>query len=70
MTTAGVEPATFRFVPQHLNQCATVVLINTLTGEANLAKTILDTHGFHVELMVEKGQTFYSRIYVCIYIYM
>ena len=25
MTPAGIEPATFRFVAQHLNHCATVV---------------------------------------------
>ena len=25
MTTSGIEPATFRFVPQHLNDCATAV---------------------------------------------
>ena len=26
MTPAGIEPATFRFVAQHLNHCATAVL--------------------------------------------
>jgi len=25
MTPAGIEPATFQFVAQHLNQCATAV---------------------------------------------
>ena len=25
MTQAGIEPATFRFVAQHLNRCATAV---------------------------------------------
>jgi len=27
MTPAGIEPATFRFVTQHLNHCATAVPI-------------------------------------------
>jgi len=26
LTPAGIEPATFRFVAQHLNHCATAVL--------------------------------------------
>ena len=28
MTPAGIEPATFRFVAQHLNHCATAVPTN------------------------------------------
>ena len=28
MTPSGIEPATFRFVAQHLNHCATAVPIN------------------------------------------
>ena len=34
MTTAGIEPAAFRFVAQHLNHCATAVplKINPVTG--------------------------------------
>jgi len=27
MTPAGIEPATFRFVAQHLNHCATAVIL-------------------------------------------
>jgi len=27
MTLSGIEPATFRFVAQHLNHCATAVLV-------------------------------------------
>jgi len=29
MTQSGIEPATFRFVAQYLNHCATAVPINT-----------------------------------------
>jgi hypothetical protein len=29
MTPSGIQPATFQFVAQHLNHCATVVLYNT-----------------------------------------
>jgi len=32
LTPAGIEPATFRFVAQHLNNCATAVP-QTITGE-------------------------------------
>ena len=35
MTPAGIEPATFRFVAQHLNHCATAVEL--LVQWANIA---------------------------------
>ena len=38
MTPSGIEPATFRFVAQHLNHCATAVpyiCINTLHKGGN-----------------------------------
>ena len=31
MTPAGIEPATFRFVAQHLNHCATAVPVYSCT---------------------------------------
>ena len=31
LTPAGIEPATFRFVAQHLNYCATAVPLTTTT---------------------------------------
>ena len=31
LTPAGIEPATFRFVAQHLNHCATAVPIDSRT---------------------------------------
>jgi len=30
LTPAGIEPATFRFVAQHLNHCATAVPLDKL----------------------------------------
>ena len=32
MTPSGIEPVTFQFVAQHLNHCATMVLIFTYYG--------------------------------------
>ena len=37
LTPAGIEPATFRFVAQHLNHCATAVPLRNCT---NLKKKI------------------------------
>jgi len=34
MTPSGIEPATFRFVAQHLNHCATAVYIYIYKGKA------------------------------------
>jgi len=34
MTPAGIEPATFRFVEQHLNHCATAVSIANAKGKS------------------------------------
>jgi hypothetical protein len=36
MTPSGIEPATFRFVAQQLNHCATAVLIHELKEYLNL----------------------------------
>ena len=35
MTLAGIEPATFRFVAQHLNHCATAVPPKAHNGDDN-----------------------------------
>jgi len=38
LTPAGIEPATFRFVAQHPNHCATAVPEARAAGENNLDK--------------------------------
>jgi len=38
MTPADIEPATFQFVAQHLNHCATAVPTTTYTMTKNEAK--------------------------------
>ena len=35
LTPAGIEPATFRFVAQHFNHCATAVPPNILSVNTN-----------------------------------
>ena len=37
LTPAGIEPATFRFVAQHLNHCATAVpiIVNNINNNNN-----------------------------------
>ena len=40
-TPAGIEPATFRFVTQHLNHCATAVHNSSLLGPKILLSTVI-----------------------------
>ena len=42
MTLAGIEPATFRFVAQHLNHCATPVPDGSVIGT-----NMTYSHKFH-----------------------
>ena len=45
MTLPGIEPATFRFVAQHLNHCATAVpLLTVVLGEIQLCSTACVIH--------------------------
>jgi hypothetical protein len=41
MTPAGIESATFRFVAQHLNHCATAVPPETWVLEENMANELM-----------------------------
>jgi hypothetical protein len=40
MTPSGIEPATFRFVMQYLNHCATVVFCMKVSHEMFSAKVL------------------------------
>jgi len=44
LTPAGIELVTFRFVAQHLNHCATAVILNTYSKKDNsvLSYRVLD----------------------------
>ena len=43
MTPSGIEPATFRFVAQHLNHCATAAPDHKLSQTEIMAGTSLPT---------------------------
>ena len=50
MTPSGIEPATFGFVAQHLNHCATAVpqsLFNALVNYVQLLRCESDKHCSH-----------------------
>ena len=53
LTSAGIEPATFRFVSQHLNHCATAVL----PEELNLQETLVGVTSEMSEILT--GQFFF-----------
>ena len=42
LTSAGIEPETFRFVPQHLNHCATAVPYHIIYKNEMKEKMIID----------------------------
>jgi len=51
MTPAGIEPATFRFVAQHLNHWATVVPEGS---EMGLEITTVGLYGFTAHQLLDK----------------
>ena len=78
MTPAEIEPATFRFVAQHLNHCATAVLrVVEVTCVANTGGKLCSVLFVceKVNLISEKSNsclhliTSYEDIYIYIYIY-
>ena len=67
MTPSGIEPATFRFVTQHLNHCATAVLL--LFDCFNLT-IVSSTYFEHPILHLQKTcmwsfMAFLSRFHIC-----
>ena len=55
MTPAGIEPATFRFVAQHLNHCATAVIVARILRRM-IKKKIKDVMGeIHFGFRRENG---------------
>ena len=43
LTLVGIEPATFRFVEQHLNHCATAVPAKSSTSQYSVESTVTST---------------------------
>ena len=60
MTPAGIEPATFRFVAQHLNHCATVVPRYFSTGTNLPLNCLEDAPALHM-LMNEFGMLIHTN---------
>ena len=57
MTLAGIEPATFRFVAQHLNHCATAVPIATQYEiKISAVKSYILNVIFHVSICLCREQ--------------
>ena len=60
MTPAGIEPATFRFVAQHINQCATAVPRYFSTGTFLPLNCLEDAPASH-KLMNEFGMLIHTH---------
>ena len=66
MTLAGIEPATFRFVAQHLNHCATAGKSDYITEFNSLRKTMLEhlkpcgNYMYHIDIFCIRTQCTYA----------
>ena len=84
MTPFGMEPATFRFVAQHLNHCATVVscpvevkwfiCLSEIAGSARWLASLKNsdykhTRGSHLFLPLPFAVTVMKIIYVILLLY-
>jgi len=52
LTPAGMEPATFRFVVQHLNHCATAVPPRKLKFHKNPTRIMVALHDYLCRFMI------------------
>ena len=64
LTPGGIEPATFRFVAQHLNHCATAVpLVCTITGnKSKLHTEYIRNHYYGYPLLLHQHNSKYLTI--------
>ena len=81
LTLAGIEPATFQYVAQHLNHCATAVIYCIrwfLTISINILYKVVfnpkhmtfsnsPAHGRDTELKRSFLQLFYMLYFVCVF---
>jgi len=64
LTPTGIEPATFRFVAQHLNHCATTVAIYFMYSVKSRAQLLWDRYTIHQSLAsngVEYEETWFQE---------
>ena len=61
MTPSGIEPVTFRFVAQHLNHCATAVLIYVCTWTKYAAFVVKRRRVYRVYMGKSEGKTLLGR---------
>ena len=61
MTPAGIEPATFRFVAQHLNHCATVAPSFVESGVVCFGRVHITAVNIQVACCSETSVSFYKN---------
>ena len=64
LTLSGIEPATFRFVAQHLNHCATAVP-SSISKSVNVRVMVMLRRVRVAILAVENNKYYIFRVCVC-----